>query len=145
MGPQAFAMLQTTAAAGPTVPPSGYGASLLQSLLALTAVCLLAWIVLRWVSQRGGLGGGGLGWNGAGLGDRKRRRLAVLERLPLDGRRALWLVRVDDRTLVVGTGDQGAPTLLREVAGDGVEAGAGEPAEDAASVRVPGSAPSTGD
>ncbi|MFK7984536.1 MAG: flagellar biosynthetic protein FliO [Sandaracinaceae bacterium] len=80
--------------------PGGYGVSLLQTLLALAAVCILAWVVLRWSAKRGlNLGTG---------------RIKVLERTRLDGRRALYLVEVGDRVLLVGAGEGGAPALLAE-------------------------------
>ncbi len=82
--------------------PGGYGVSLLQTLLALAAVCVLAWVVLRWSAKRGlGLGGG--------------RRIKVLERVPLDGRRALYLVEVGGRVLLIGAGDASAPSVLAEL------------------------------
>ena len=82
--------------------PGGYGVSLLQTLLALAAVCVLAWVVLRWSAKRGlGLGGG--------------RRVKVLERVPLDGRRALYLVEVGGRVLLIGAGDASAPAVLAEL------------------------------
>jgi flagellar biosynthetic protein FliO len=82
--------------------PGGYGASLLQSLLALAAVCILAWVVLRWSAQRGlGLGEG--------------RRVRVIERVALDARRAIYLVQVGERVLVVGAGDGASPSLLSEL------------------------------
>lgn len=81
--------------------PGGYGVSLLQTLLALAAVCILAWVVLRWSAKRG---------LNLGVG-----RIKVLERTPLDGRRALYLVEVGDRVLLVGAGEGGAPALLAEL------------------------------
>ena len=60
--------------------PGGYGVALLQTLLALAAVCILAWVVLKWSRGRGLAMGG--------------RRVKVLERVPLDGRRSLYLVEV---------------------------------------------------
>lgn len=82
--------------------PSGYGVSLLQTLLALAAVCILAWVVLRWSAKRGlGLGGG--------------RRVKVLERVPLDGRRALYLVEVGGRVLLLGAGEGASPAVLAEL------------------------------
>lgn len=82
--------------------PGGYGVALLQTLLALAAVCILAWIVLRWTSRRGlGLGSG--------------KRVKVLERVPLDGRRALYLVQIGDRVLLIGAGDSAAPAVLAEL------------------------------
>ena len=83
--------------------PGGYGAALLQTLLALGAVSLLAWVVLRWSAKRGF----GMGPSGG--------RLRVLERVPLDQRRALYLVRVGDRVLLVGAGEGASPTVLAEL------------------------------
>lgn len=84
--------------------PGGYGIALLQTLLALAAVCVLAWVVLRWSAKRG-LGGAG-------------RRVKVLERIPLDARRALYLVQIGERVLLLGGGDGAAPTLIAELAED---------------------------
>ena len=65
--------------------PGGYRVALVQALLALVAVCILAWSVLRWFSGRGlgALGGG--------------QRIQVIERAHLDARRTLYLVRIGDR------------------------------------------------
>lgn len=89
--------------------PGGYGVSLLQTLLALAAVCILAWVVLRWSARRG------LGVS--------RGRVKVLERVPLDGRRALYLIEVNGRQLLVGVGDGGAPALLTELEVDDLPVG----------------------
>ncbi len=83
--------------------PGGYGVALLQTLLALAAVCVVAWAVLRWISQRGLAGFG----NGA--------RVRVLERVILDGRRTLWLIRIGERELLIGAGEGGAPAVLADV------------------------------
>jgi flagellar biosynthetic protein FliO len=83
--------------------PGGYGVALLQTLLALAAVCILAWVVLRWGARRGfgvGLGGG---------------RVRVLERVALDPRRAIYLVQVADKVLLIGAGDGAAPAVLAEL------------------------------
>lgn len=83
--------------------PGGYGMALFQTLVALAAVSVLAWVVLKWSARRG-------------LGSFSRgRRLEVLERLPLDARRALYLVEVGGKVLLIGAGDGAAPTLLSEV------------------------------
>ena len=93
-----FALLQTEAQL-----PGGYGVALLQTLLALAAVCILAWVVLRWGARRGvGIGG-------------SRGLVRVLERIPLDARRALYLVQVGDKVLLLGGGDGAAPSVLREM------------------------------
>jgi flagellar biosynthetic protein FliO len=96
-----FALLQTSERVSHV--PSGYGVALLQTLLALAAVCILAWVVLRWSAQRRLFGAGG--------GERVR----VLERVHLDPRRALYLVKVGEKVLLLGAGDNGAPALLTEV------------------------------
>ena len=94
--------------------PGGYGVALLQTLLALAGVCVLAWVVLRWLAQRGlgTLGGGGT-------------RVKVIERVPLDARRTLWLVKVGGKVLLIGAGDGASPNTLAEL-------GEGDVPEDAA-------------
>jgi flagellar protein FliO/FliZ len=82
---------------------AGYGASLLQALLVLLAVSILAWVVLRWVNRRGF----GLGFS--------RGHVRVLERVPLDSRRSLYLVRVGDRVLLIGAGEGAAPRVLAKL------------------------------
>ncbi|MFW5875515.1 MAG: flagellar biosynthetic protein FliO [Myxococcota bacterium] len=83
--------------------PGGYGLALLQSLLALGAVCLLAWALLRWLGRRG-------------FGRPPRgSRLRVIERTPLDGQRALYLVQVGDRVWLVGAGEGASPSLVAEL------------------------------
>ena len=81
--------------------PGGYFVSLLQTLFALAAVCVLAWVVLKWGARRG-----------LGLG---RGRVPVLERVPLDARRALYLVQLGERVLWIGASESGAPTVLAEL------------------------------
>jgi len=77
--------------------------ALFQTLVALAAVSVLAWVVLKWSANRG-------------LGAfAKGRRLTVLERVPLDARRSLYLVEVGGKVLLIGAGDGAAPTLLSEL------------------------------
>ena len=83
--------------------PGGYGVALLQSALALIGICLLAWVVLRWFSGR-------LSQNGAHAG-----AIHVLERVSLDARRQLYLVRCGERVLLVGANDGAALTLIAEI------------------------------
>ena len=83
--------------------PGGYGLVLLQTLFALAGVCVLAWVVLRWGARRG-LGMGALGG-----------RVRVLERIALDPRRSLYIVKVGERVLLLGAGDGGSPSLLTEI------------------------------
>lgn len=82
----------------PPPPVDGYGLALVQTLLALGAVCALAWVGLR-VALRGGL----LRPNG--------RHITVLERTALGPRRALYLVRVGERVLLLGASDASLCTL----------------------------------
>lgn len=100
-------LLQAGAAQAPRLQhadlPGGYGVALLQTLLALAAVCVLAWVVLRWSAQRGF---GALGHKGV---------VQVIERVPLDARRAIYVVRIGDRVLAVGVGDGAAPSVLTEL------------------------------
>ena len=95
-------LLQASAHASSDVP-GGYAVALVQTLLALAAVCILAWVVLRWSAGRGlaGLAGG--------------QRIEVLERAHLDARRTLYLVKIGERAFLVGAGDGGAPSLLAEI------------------------------
>lgn len=83
--------------------PGGYGVALVQTLIALAAVCVLAWVVLKWSAKRG------FGVIGQG------KRVRVLERVPLDARRSLYLVEVGDKVLLVGAGDGASPTVLSEI------------------------------
>lgn len=88
---------------GPHELPEGYGVSLLQSLLSLAAVCVLAWVVLRMFARRGiGVGGSG-------------GRIRVVERIALDARRALYVVKVGERLLLLGAGDAASPNLITEL------------------------------
>ena len=82
---------------------ASYAAQLLQALLALGAVCLLAVVVLKAAARRG--------WGtGASKGP-----VRVLQRVPLEQRRSLYLVQVGSRTLLIGVGEGGSPTLLAEL------------------------------
>jgi flagellar protein FliO/FliZ len=96
------ALLAAPAQAVPEAP-SGYGWLLLRALLALAAVCLLAYVVLRYLGRRvyGAAAGGGL--------------MRIVARLPLEPRRSLYLVEVAGRFLLVGLGENGAPTTLAEI------------------------------
>ena len=82
--------------------PGGYGVALLQTLLALAAVCVLAWVVLRWSARSGfGLGQG--------------QRIRVVERVALDARRTAFLVEVGGRLYLLAAGEGGAPSLIAEL------------------------------
>ena len=70
----------------------------LRTVLALVAVLGLIGAV-AWVAKR-------IGFGGVAVGSRRKRRLAVVESMPLDGRRRLVLVRRDDveHLLLLGGG-----------------------------------------
>lgn len=74
-----------------------YEASLARVALTLAALCLGAWWAVR-AARRGGLRA-------------KGGRVEVLERVALDGRHALYVVRVAGRTLLLGAGDGALSTL----------------------------------
>lgn len=87
----------------PAPLPSGYGAALVQTLVSLLAVSLLAWLILRWGARRGfALGGRG-------------KHVKVVERVPLDPRRTLYVIEVGGKVLLLGAGDGASPTLLTEL------------------------------
>lgn len=74
-----------------------------RTLLALVGVCALAWVVLTLLSRRG-------------IGVAKRSgRLQVLERVALSPRRQLYLVRADERVLLLGGSETGALSVLVEL------------------------------
>jgi flagellar biosynthetic protein FliO len=76
---------------------------LLRTVFMLGAVCALAWFVLRAAAARG-------------LGKASRSaRMEVIERLALDAQRSVYLVRVEQRRLVIGVGHGAAPQLLTEL------------------------------
>ena len=107
-----FLLLQASAETAEL--PGGYGVVLLQTLLALAGVCGLAWVVLRWLAQRGlGAGHGGA-------------RVRVIERVPLDARRTLWLVQVGPKVLLIGGGDGASPATLAELGEHDLPVGAPE-------------------
>ncbi len=80
-------------------PVPSYGWMLAKTLLALVFVCVLAYVLLRWGLPRlfrpGPTG----------------RKLELLGRLPLEGRRAVYLVRVLDKAYVLAAGEGGMEVL----------------------------------
>jgi flagellar biogenesis protein FliO len=82
----------------------GYAADLLRVLFALAAVCLLAWGSLKLLAARG-----------LPLGRRAGANVEVLERVALEQRRSLYLVRAGSRVLLLGVGEGGAPQLVAEL------------------------------
>jgi len=94
--------LAALAQAADELPPGtgGFGAQLARTSLALLIVCVAAWWLVRYAARRGMLGASARG-----------RHMTVIERVALDPRRALHLVRVGDRVLVLGASEEGLRTL----------------------------------
>jgi flagellar biogenesis protein FliO len=82
----------------------GFLADLVQTLLALGGVCILMWLVARWFARRR-----------MGPAAKYDTAVSILRRIPLDRRRHLHLVRVADRVLLIGTGDNGPPSLIADL------------------------------
>jgi flagellar biogenesis protein FliO len=76
---------------------SSYAGYLVETLVTLVAVCGLAFVVL-WGARRLGIG-------------RPSGPLVLRGHLPLDARRAIYLVGVGDRVFVVGVGEGGFTKL----------------------------------
>lgn len=89
------------------------GRYVVETLVMLTGVAVLA-VLLLVLGRRFGIG-------------RATGPLELVGRLPLDGRRAVYLVRVGETVYVVGASENGL-TKLGEVAKDGLELARGEPA-----------------
>ena len=80
---------------------SSYAGYMIETFVTLLAVCGLAFVVL-YGARRLGVG-------------RPRGPIALLGQLPLDARRAIYLVQVGEQVLVVGASEAGL-TKLGEVA-----------------------------
>jgi flagellar protein FliO/FliZ len=91
--------------AAPSLAPSSFALDLLRTLLALLAVCVLLFAALRFLSRRG-------------FGAPSAGGLRVVQRLPLEARKTLYLVAAGERLLLIGTGDGGAPRLIAELEPD---------------------------
>jgi flagellar biogenesis protein FliO len=95
---------------------SGYAWELLRALLALLCLLGVAWLLVR--SQPGR----------RLLGLRKTHGpLELVQYLPLGPRRALYVVRCEGRTLVLGAAENGPLTLLAELEGNAPAVAAAEP------------------
>ncbi len=102
---------------------SAYAGYLVETLVTLVAVCGLAFVVL-WGARRVGIG-------------RPSGPLELRGHLPLDARRAIYLVRVGDRAFVVGVGEGGF-TKLGEIPASELPAPAPEPSAPFADVLARG-------
>jgi hypothetical protein len=79
---------------------SDLGAMLVEMLLVMAAVCLLAYVALRWGLKRI-----------AGLGDADDGPIELVARRQLGADRAIAVVRIGSRTLIVGESDAGLTRL----------------------------------
>ncbi len=77
------------------------GVVILQTFAVLVLIGAMAWAFVRFVAPR--------------MGMRARSsRMKILERLPLEPRRSLYLVEVDGKSILVGV-SEGSIRLLKEV------------------------------
>ena len=89
---------------------ASYGDLLVTSLVVLVAACVAAYVIVRVVGRLVATGRA----RGAAL-------LDVVARVPLEPRRALYVVEVANKTLLVGTSEMGL-AVLSELDGDVVRA-----------------------
>ena len=87
----------------------GYAGLLVTTVVLLLAVCAVAFVVVRLLRR---------GLEGRAVGE---RLVTVVARVPLEPRRALYVIRVGGKTLLLGASDGGL-TLLTELDGDAVPA-----------------------
>ncbi len=91
-----------------------YGVFLLETLVALFVIALGAWAVVR--------------FSGGRINRKKGSRLKVVERLGLEPRRSIYIVEVDQETLLIGV-SEGSVQLVKQLGpqkdrGDGDDTGA---------------------
>lgn len=89
---------------------AGFPADLVRILLAVGGSLILFWLVMRWFAAR--RFGPAARWDAA---------VRVLRRIPLDRRKYLYLVRVADRVLLIGAGENGPPSLIADLDPDALE------------------------
>ena len=81
----------------PSVELPSYGWLLTKTVLVLIGVCLLAFAGLRWLAKL--------------HGQRAVGQMQVLAKLPLEPRRSMFVVKVGERGLIVGTSESGMNAL----------------------------------
>ena len=79
---------------------TGFGAQLARTALSLLAVCGASWWILRFAAKRGIL-----------ARPSQSKLLTVLDRIALDARRSVVIVKVGEKALVLGVSDEGIRTL----------------------------------
>jgi len=85
---------------------AGYLWDFTRSVLALLGAGALVWLLLRGLQQRG-------------FG-KSEGPVRVLQRVVLEPRKALYVVRAGDKTLLIGCADGAAPAVLAELPDDAV-------------------------
>jgi flagellar protein FliO/FliZ len=93
---------------GPQVADLGggsYGLFLLETLLILVLVCVVAYVVMRFGLRR--FYGGG---SGSAAGP-----VRVLQRIPLEPRRTMYVIQAAGKTLLVAASEGGGMTLISEL------------------------------
>lgn len=98
----------------------GFATQLVRTSVALIVVCVAAFWLVRYAAQRGLLGA-----------QSRAKHLSVIDKIALDPRRSVHLVRVGNRVLVLGASDEG----LRSLAELPAEELGLEPDRDVASAR----------
>lgn len=81
---------------------AGYLWDFARSVLALLGAGALVWLMLRALGQRG-------------FAKAAEGPVRVLQRVPLDPQRALYVVRAGDKTLLIGCGQGASPSVLAEL------------------------------
>ena len=79
-----------------------YGIFILETLVALAVIALAAWGAVRIARARMGARGG------------EKGRLKIIERLPLEPRRAVYLIEADGRTMLIGS-SEGSLRLIEDL------------------------------
>ena len=95
-------MLQAPPA--PPPEPGGYGMFLFETLLILALVCAGAWLLIRFGLRRHYPGPGARGGP-----------LRLVARLPLEPRRAVYIVEAGKKMFLVGSSEQGPLQTLGEL------------------------------
>jgi flagellar biogenesis protein FliO len=99
------ALLQTSITRGAEAIDPGAGSAVFSALQAVAALLLV--LAVAWYARRFLLGGG--------LSSKRGERMKIEERLGLDLRNALLIVRVDERRLLLATSDRGPARLVAEL------------------------------
>jgi flagellar biogenesis protein FliO len=95
-----YSLLQLAQSAELPAETTGFGGQLARTALSLLAVCAASWWILRYAAKRGIL-----------PRQTQSKHLQIVDRIALDARRSVVLLRVGSKVLVVAADDQGLRTL----------------------------------